>query len=311
MRIISNLGEFPDELRGGAVTIGNFDGVHLGHARIMERLLARATVLGGPAVGFTFDPHPARLLRPEQAPPPLTWLERKAELLGRLGVEALIAYPTDEEFLRLGPRPFFEHVVGEILGARAIVEGPNFFFGHRRAGTIGVLRRLCVTAGVNLDVVEPVQVDGSFVSSSRIRQTLAEGRVDEARAMLTQPYRIRGLVVHGAQRGRKLGFPTANVDAIDTLLPGPGIYAGRALAQGKWWPAALSIGPNPTFDEHALKVEAYLLDFDARIYGDPIEIDFLARLRDVETFESVDQLVAQLHRDVADTRRIVDTMPTG
>ncbi|NQT39124.1 MAG: bifunctional riboflavin kinase/FAD synthetase, partial [Planctomycetes bacterium] len=130
-------------------------------------------------------------------------------------------------------------------------------------------------------------------------------------AMLTQPYRIRGLVVHGAQRGRKLGFPTANVDAIDTLLPGQGIYAGRALAQGTWWPAALSIGPNPTFDEHALKVEAYLLDFDARIYGDPIEIDFLARLRDVETFESVDQLVAQLHRDVADTRRIVDTMPTG
>jgi riboflavin kinase / FMN adenylyltransferase len=168
-----------------------------------------------------------------------------------------------------------------------------------------LLGQLCDEAGIVLKIAEPVVVDGEIVSSSRVRRLIADGRIDEARAMLTQPYRIRGVVAHGAGRGTTLGFPTANVERIDTLLPSPGVYAGRALADGAAWSAAVHLGPNRTFGENETKVEAYLLGYEGQLYGRPIEIDFLARLRDIERFDSVECLVAQMNRDVKDTRRIV------
>ena len=218
----------------------------------------RRASVGGPAIVFTFDPHPVRLLRPNNAPPPLTWTDRKAELLAELGVDTMIAYPTDEALLQLTPDEFFQRIVRDTLQAQAMVEGPNFFFGHDRAGNVEVLGQLCKAAGISLEVVEPVIVDGQPVSSSRVRQLIADGKIDEANRLLTRPYRIRGMVRHGAARGAKIGFPTANVDAIDTLLPGDGVYAGRSEAEGTTWPAAINIGPNPTFGEHALKVEVHL-----------------------------------------------------
>lgn len=302
LKLLRSLDELTADLRGGAVSIGNFDGVHRGHARIVERLLEQARQVGGPAVVFTFDPHPVRVLRPEDSPPPLTWTDRKAELLAKLGVDAVLAYPTDETLLSLSAEDFFRHIVGAALGARAIVEGPNFFFGRGRAGNIGVLRELCREAEVVLEIVEPLQAGGEYVSSSRIRKLIAEGDVQGASAMLTQPYRIRGMVTHGAGRGARIGFATANVDAIDTLLPAPGVYAGRAQVKGLVRPAALNLGPNPTFGEKSLKVEAHLLDFHGPLYGEPIEVDFLARLRDIQRFNSVDQLQEQLARDVERTR---------
>lgn len=304
MKLIRELGALPDELRGGAVAIGNFDGVHLGHALIARRLVARAREVGGAATVFTFDPHPVRLLRPAEAPPPLTWTDRKAELLVELGVDAMIAYPTDEALLALTPRQFFDFIVLERLAARAIVEGPNFFFGHQRQGTIDTLREFTARAGIVLEVVEPVQVEGRVVSSSRVRECLRAGRVQEARHLLTRPYRIRGMVTHGAGRGARLGFPTANIDAIDTILPGVGVYAGIAVAAEGRYPAAINIGPNPTFGEHALKVEAHLLDFHGPLYGQPLEVDFLARLRDIHPFASVEALKAQLDKDIAAVRRM-------
>ncbi|HEY2147538.1 MAG TPA: bifunctional riboflavin kinase/FAD synthetase [Pirellulales bacterium] len=304
MRLIRDLARLPSELRGGAVAIGNFDGVHLGHAQIAKRLIERAREVGGPAVVFTFDPHPVRILRPKEAPPPLTWTDRKAELLGELGVDAMIAYPTDEELLRLSPEEFFDGIVRDRLRAQALVEGPNFNFGRGRAGTIDVLRKLCKAAGIELDVVEPVEVDGDYVSSSRVRKLISEGQIDSARRMLTQPYRLRGMVRHGAARGAKLGFPTANLDAIDTLLPGPGVYAGAAIASGARWPAAISVGPNPTFGEQRMKVEVHLIGFSDSLYGHPLEVDFTARLRDIQRFDDVAALKAQLERDVATAARL-------
>jgi riboflavin kinase/FMN adenylyltransferase len=289
----------PAAVRAGAVAIGNFDGVHRGHALIVERLRASAKRVGGPAIVFTFDPHPVRILRPDQAPPPLTWTERKAELLERLGVDAVIAYPTDDELLTLSPQEFFERVVRQQLDARALVEGQNFFFGHQRAGNIGVLGQLTTEAGIDLEIVEPVVAGGQIVSSSRVRTLISQGQMDEARELLTEPYRIRGLVIHGVHRGAKLGFPTANVDAVDTLLPGPGVYSGRAFVGEQPWPAAINIGPNPTFGEHALKVEVHLIDFDGSLYGQPLEIDFLNRLREIRKFSGVDELKRQLTLDVA------------
>ncbi|HZZ27601.1 MAG TPA: bifunctional riboflavin kinase/FAD synthetase [Pirellulales bacterium] len=298
MKLLRDLVYVPAAVRGGAVAIGNFDGVHKGHARIVERLLAEARECAGPVVVFTFDPHPVRLLRPEQAPPPLTWTDRKAELLAELGIHTTIAYPTDEALLQLSPEQFFQYIVCDKLQARAMVEGTNFFFGHRRAGNIEVLRQLCAGQGIPLEVVEPVTVDGAPVSSSRVRQCIAAGKIDEANRMLTRPYRIRGMVRHGAARGAKIGFPTANVDAIDTLLPGVGVYAGRCEAEGRAWPAAISVGPNPTFGEQTLKVEVHLIGFHDSLYGQPLEVDFLARLRDIVQFASVEALKTQLAQDV-------------
>ncbi|MCC7086793.1 MAG: bifunctional riboflavin kinase/FAD synthetase [Pirellulales bacterium] len=298
MNLIRDLADVPVSVRRSAVAIGNFDGVHRGHARIVERLIGRARELGGAAVVFTFDPHPALLLRPEQAPPPLTWTDRKAQLLADLGVDATIAYPTDEALLQLSAEEFFQRIVCDALDGRAIVEGPNFYFGRGRKGTIGVLRKLCNRANIPLDVVEPLELDGEHVSSSRVRRLVAAGQIEDANRLLTQPYRIRGMVRHGAARGTKIGFPTANVDAVDTLLPAPAVYAGRCTVAGRTWPAAINIGSNPTFGEHGLKVEVHLVGFHDSLYGQPLEVDFLARLRDIERFADVSLLKAQLQIDV-------------
>jgi riboflavin kinase/FMN adenylyltransferase len=304
VNLYRDLDSLPDRFCHGAVAIGNFDGVHQGHVRIVQRLLAMARELGGAALAFTFDPHPAQLLHPELAPAPLCWTERKAQLLGRLGVDAVLAYPTDAALLRLHAREFFDRIVLGRLRARGLVEGANFFFGHDRRGTVELLRRFCDQAGLKLDPVEPVEIDGRIVSSSLVRRLVAAGDVEQSRRLLTRPYCIRGTVVHGARRGNKLGFPTANIERIDTLLPGEGIYAGGVRLGGRRHAAALSIGPNPTFHEQAPKVEVHVLDFDGDLYDWPIEVDFLARLRDIKRFDSAEELARQVADDVAHARRI-------
>ncbi|MEX2091695.1 MAG: bifunctional riboflavin kinase/FAD synthetase [Pirellulales bacterium] len=304
MHIIRQLKDFPVEARGGAVAIGNFDGVHLGHVAIVRRLLERAKSVRGPAIVFTFDPHPVRLLRPEQCPPPLTWTERKAQLLKASGVDWIVAYPTDEALLNLSAQDFFEQIVRGTLASKGMVEGSNFYFGHNREGTIGRLQELTSAAGISLDVVPPVEVDDVLVSSSRVRQLIAAGDLAAANRLLSQPYRIRGIVTHGAGRGAKIGFPTANLAGIDTLLPAVGVYAGRAWVAGERWPAAINLGTSPTFGDESVRVEVHLIGQNESLYGQPMEVDFLARLRDIRPFPSVDALVEQLHADVAESKRI-------
>jgi riboflavin kinase/FMN adenylyltransferase len=304
MHIIRHLEALPAEARGGAVSIGNFDGVHRGHIAIVRRLLERARQVGGRAVVFTFDPHPVRILRPDQCPPPLTWTERKAELLARQGVDWIVAYPTDEALLSLSAAEFFDRIVRDALAARALVEGPNFFFGHNREGTIDRLRELAAAAEISLDVVPPVVIDGAIVSSSRVRDLIRAGDVEQAARLLSAPYRIRGMVTHGAGRGAKIGFPTANLEAIDTLLPAQGVYAGRAWVADASWPAAINLGPSPTFGDSSVRVEVHVIGLDEPLYGQPLEVDFLARLRDIRPFDSPDCLAKQLARDIEDVKRI-------
>ncbi len=304
MKLIRDWAALPDDARSGAVAIGNFEGVHRGHARIVEHLVAQARRVGGPAVVFTFDPHPVRLLRPALAPASLSWTERKAQLLVELGADFVIAYPTDAALLELSPRQFFERIVRDKLDARALVEGTNFYFGHGRAGTIDVLRSLAVEASIQLEVVPPVVLDGEVVSSSGLRNLISAGAVDQASRLLTRPYRIRGTVVRGVGRGAPLGFPTANLEHIDTLLPALGVYAGWADLGTSRWKAAIHIGPNPTFAEAAPKVEVHLIDAEAQLYGQTLEVEFLGRLRDVVRFPSVEALRAQIARDVATAREI-------
>ncbi len=304
MKAIRGLDDFPDSLRGGAVAIGNFDGVHLGHARLIERLRAMAARISGPAVALTFDPSPSSLSRPARPPEPLVRLDRKIEILADLGIDAVLVYPTSREFLEIEARRFFDSVVRGRMSARAMVEGPNFFFGRRRSGDVEALRRFCAAADMPFEVVEPVEVGGRIVSSSRIRASISAGRVDEARGMLGRPYRIRGTVVRGAGRGAALGYPTANLERIDTLLPGDGIYAAGARIDGAFHPAAVSLGPNPTFGEQAKKVEVHLIGFLGTLYGKETEVDFLARLREIKRFSAVEELTEQMARDVSRTVEI-------
>jgi riboflavin kinase/FMN adenylyltransferase len=304
MHIIRQLESLPDTARGGAVAIGNFDGVHRGHVAIVKRLLERAEAVRGRAIVFTFDPHPVRLLRPEQCPPPLTWTERKAELLAAQGVDWVVAYPTDEALLQLSAADFFQKIVLDALAARALVEGPNFYFGHNREGTIERLAELSAAARISLDVVPPVEIDGQIVSSSRVRDLIREGQVEDAHKLLSAPYRIRGMVTHGAGRGAKIGFPTANLSGIDTLLPALGVYAGRAIVGDASYPAAINLGPSPTFGDAMIRVEVHLLGLAEPLYGQPLEVDFLARLRDIRPFDSPAALVDQLNRDIEQVKRI-------
>lgn len=306
MEILRDLYQLPETLRGGAVAIGKFDGVHCGHARIIEQLTQRAKMFNGPAIVFTFDPSPVQLLAPEHAPLPLCWNERKAELLSRLGVDAMIVYPTDRAFLDRSAEDFFEHIVVDSLGAKAIVEGYNFYFGKNREGDVEYLKQLADQFGVVADVIGPMLDAGRAISSSRVRALLHEGDIDRANGMLTSPYRIRGRVIVGEQRGRTLGFPTANLETHDTLLPKAGIYAGVGHADGRAWPAAIALGPNLTFDAEQSKLEAYLSGYDGDLYGQTIEIDFLHRLRDLTRFDTVEALKKQMHADVRQVTDIVD-----
>ena len=309
MKLIRKLADFPDHLRGGALTIGNFDGVHRGHKVIIDQVKQFSAQLNSALIVFTFDPHPVRILRPEQTPPPLTWTNRKADLLSELGVDAVVAYPTDKELLQLSAADFFKQIVVDKIGAAAMVEGPNFYFGKGREGDTARLKMLCEEHDIRLKVMEP-KIDGSeLISSSRIRNLIADGDVDQACNMLTQPYRIRGMVTHGAARGAKIGFPTANLDAIDTLIPGKGVYAGRSWVDGRAHWSAIHIGPNPTFGDQLLKVESHLLDYDGTLYGQPIEVDFISRLRGIRTFESTEQLQSQLKNDVESTREVARKFP--
>lgn len=288
--------------RNGYVSIGNFDGVHRGHQEMLRTLVGRAATHNAPALAVTFDPHPMTLLRPDVAPPPLTTLRHRAELLGQYGVTGLLALPTNQTLLDLTPDEFFEQVIVGRLAARGMVEGPNFFFGRRRAGNVTTLRAMCQARQMTLDVIAPVTVGDQWVSSSVIRSLLQSGDTTAAVALLGHPYRLIGLVGSGAQRGRTLGFPTANLVDCPTLVPGPGVHAGVCSYQGRNYAAAIHIGPNPTFGEEQLKVEVHLLDFAGDLYGKELTVDVRSRVRNVQRFAGVEELKAQLTRDLAEVR---------
>ncbi|MEW4529751.1 bifunctional riboflavin kinase/FAD synthetase [Maioricimonas sp. JC845] len=292
--------------RGGYVSIGNFDGVHRGHQRMISSLVQHAHRDGVPAVVLTFDPHPVTLLAPERTPPRLTTLDRKAQLLADCGVDCLIAYPTDRDLLNLTAADFFEQIIQDDIDARGVVEGPNFCFGRNRGGTIAVLEELCTAAGILCEIVPAVTRNGQVVSSSSIRTALLAGNVRDAMEMLGHPYRLTGTVTSGAGRGRELGFPTANLDNVATLVPADGVYAAVGLVDDECLAAAVHIGTNPTFAEDVRKIEIHLLDFSGDLYDQALHVDLIDRVRGTRSFDGPAALKEQLNRDLAEIRRIVD-----
>lgn len=311
-QLITSLNGFPNDLQGGAVAVGNFDGVHRGHAELIGELVAQAKRLGGPAIVLTFDPPPAAILFPQRALSlPLTSIPRRAELLGRLGVDALVAYPTDEALLSLSAEEFFRQKIVDAMGARAMVEGPNFRFGRDRAGDTLALQELCGQTEIELRIVQPeLDAQGTMISSTRIRNLLSEGDIAQVNALLTQPYQIDGWVVEGARRGRDLGFPTANLARIGCLIPRHGVYAGVVRKGQDDFPAAVNIGPNPTFDEQEAKVEIHIVGWNDQIYGERLECTLVDRIRDVQKFDSVDALRSQLAEDIAACQRLLSRAST-
>jgi riboflavin kinase/FMN adenylyltransferase len=300
----------PPECRQGAVSFGNFDGVHRGHASLIHELRKLGGAVGGPAVAVTFDPHPLQLLRPASFLPVLTNMPDRAALLQAVGADHVLILKATPELLQLSAGDFFAKVVCERLGARAMAEGVNFAFGHNREGNVQTLEELCRQSGMRLSIVPPfTSADGRIVSSSRVRGAIDAGNVREAADLLARPYRLRGVVSTGQRRGQTIGFPTANLERIGTVIPRDGVYAVRAEVDGVTWPAAANIGPNPTFGEHARKVEIHLIGFQGDLYGRDLAVDFLDRLRDTRPFPDVKALVEQLRVDVESARRIAGGKP--
>ncbi len=291
------------------VTVGVFDGVHRGHQRIIARAVERAESLEIPAVVVTFDPHPSEVVRPGSHPSVLTSSRHKAELVADLGADVLCVLPFTVEFSRLTPAEFAHAVLVEHLHAQEVVVGENFRFGHKAAGDVGELAVLGSRFGFRSEGVPLLQEDGTTISSTYVRSCVDAGDVAAASRALGRDHRVEGTVVRGDRRGRTLGYPTANVESVaHTAIPADGVYAGWLVRDGKERaPAAISIGTNPTFDGRERRVEAFVLDFDADIYGEHVGVDFAARLRPTVAFGSVEDLVAQIAEDVRRTRDVLGT----
>lgn len=296
--------DIPGDWGRCVVTIGAYDGVHRGHQLIVGRTVARARELGVPSVVVTFDPHPAEVVRPGSHPPLLAPHHRRARLLGELGVDAVLVLPFTREFSKLPPAEFVVKVLVEKLHARAVVEGPNFRFGHRAAGTVDTLSQLGATYGFEVIVVDLVERGtaggGEPFSSSLARRLVAEGDVAGAAEVLGRPHRVEGTVVRGARRGRDLGIPTANLDTVPhSAIPADGVYAGwLTVGEGEPMPAVISVGTNPQFQGTRLTVEAHVLDRDdLQLYGEHVAVDFHSYLRGQETFDTLEDFLARLAED--------------
>jgi riboflavin kinase / FMN adenylyltransferase len=288
------------------VTIGNFDGVHRGHQALVASCVEGARARAGTAAVLTLHPHPARLLDPARAPAALTTLAQKEELLGALGVDRLVVLPFTTDLAHRSAEEFARGILADALGARRVIIGDGFRFGRGREGDAATLVRLGAGLGFEVVAVAPVELEGSGVSRSRVREALAEGEVARARALLGRAYFVDGRVVRGEGRGRLLGVPTANVETENEILPAAGVYAGRCrVASGRWHPAVVNLGRRPTFGGGARTLEAHLMDFEGDLYDSRVRLGFLDRLRDERRFAGPKALVAQIRDDIARARAVV------
>jgi riboflavin kinase / FMN adenylyltransferase len=300
-----------DEVEGvtaSVVTVGNFDGVHLGHQHVIDLVVARAREIGATSVVVTFDPHPMSVIHPGGAPLALTTLDHRLALLEQRGLDGTLVLPFTADLARLSPENFVRDVLVDALHVREVHVGENFRFGHRASGNVDTLRHVGSAHGFTVHPVPLARAGEAVWSSTYVRQCLAEGDVAEAARTLGRLHRVEGPVVEGDKRGRELGYPTANLDVDEhTAIPADGIYAGwLTRASGERLPAAISIGTNPTFGGRHRRVEAYVLDRDdLELYGEHVAVDFAERLRDTLTFDGVDALLVQMAEDVDRARALL------
>jgi len=291
--------------RGGVLTIGNFDGVHLGHREMLRRVVERARELDAPSVVLTFDPHPVRVLHPQRAPKLIQTSRQREEAIAELGVDALVVVPFTREFAAMPAEEFVRDLLGRCLGAREVHVGTAFAFGCGKRGNVDLLSRLGEEAGILVRPLDVVAEGGEPVSSTRVRNLVEAGDVAEARRLLGRPFAMDGVIAKGDRMGRKIGFPTINLRSENELYPRDGVYVTKVLLRSfeRTFTCVTNIGRRPTvYEDYATTVESYILDFSSDVYGEPIRLMFYERLRDEMVFPSMLELTAQIRRDVESTR---------
>ncbi len=308
MKIIRRLDDLHGKLPNPAVTIGNFDGVHLGHREIFRRVIGAAANMGGVSVAVTFFPHPLKVLAPDKSIKLITTYEEKERLIGSSGIDYLVSIPFSREFAEISATGFVRDILVDRIGVRRILIGYDYAFGRNREGNVDLLRRLGGEYGFEVEMIEQIGDGVTVFSSSVIRSLIEDGDVRGALPFLGRYFSIGGPVVHGQNRGKELGFPTANIEPEEELLPKPGVYAVKVKHAGKMYDGACNIGFNPTFNNGRLAVEIHILDFQGDLYGHDLRVYFVERIRDEQVFSGVDELTRAIGADIAACRTILLTV---
>jgi len=309
MKIFDQLHQIKEPFKRAVITIGNFDGVHIGHQALFHEVIEKAAAIDGTSVAMTFEPHPLRVLRQNNHPPLITLYEQKVELIERTGIDVLICVPFTLGFASLSAEQFVKDLLVQKIGMKAIVVGKDYSFGKNREGNIDLLRAYAPDFGFEVLVagwIRSARAVKDRISSTRIRELISDGLMEHAEKMLGRSYQIRGRVVAGRDRGGKLlGIPTANINLHDELCPKTGIYAVTVEMDDKKYKGVANIGFSPTFDDHEFTVEVHIFDFNANIYGRKVRVNFIKRIRDEKKFSSISELVDQIHLDIAAGREIL------
>ncbi len=296
-------------LRNPVLTIGNFDGVHKGHLTLFNLVKERAALIDGQSVVMTFEPHPIKVMMPENGPPLITPTEQKLKLMEDSGIDVILCVPFTDAFAGISPEDFVKDLLVDKVGIKEIVVGYDYSFGHKRAGNIELLKKMGDKLGFKVHMVDKILLDETVVSSTTVRNLVQEGNLSEAKKLLGRHYQVRGTVVKGKNRGgRLLGFPTANLQLVDELTPKLGVYAVKVLIGDKTHNGLTNIGFNPTFGNNVFSVETHILDFSGDLVGKTIRVNFIERLRDEKTFKSVDELAAQIKKDTIRARELFKLM---
>ena len=306
MKTFDHLDKIHEPFKNAVITIGNFDGVHIGHQALFHEVIEKAETIGGTSIAMTFEPHPIRVLKQNGHPPLITLYEQKAELIERTGIDVLICVPFNKAFASISADQFIRDLLVEKFGMKAIVVGEDYSFGQNREGNINMMKSYAPNYGFEVIVANWIITSQGFagrISSTKIRELVMDGLMVEAEKMLGRNYQIRGRVVTGRDRGGKLlGIPTANINLHDELCPKTGIYAVTVQFNGDRLKGVANIGYSPTFDDHILTVEVHILDFDKDIYGEALKLEFISRLREEKKFNSVDELLEQIHADIGEAK---------
>jgi len=309
MKIIENLDDIKESFKKAVITIGNFDGVHIGHQALFHEVIEKAELIGGISIAMTFEPHPIRVLKENNHPPLITLYEQKVELIAKSGIDVLICVPFTREFAALSPREFVEDILIRQIGMTIIVLGEDYAFGKNREGNIDQLRTFAELFDFEVilaDWVQEANNSSGRISSTKIRELVTSGHVSEVQRLLGRYYQIRGVVATGRNRGgRLLGFPTANINLHDELCPKTGVYAVTVEFRDTKYKGVANIGYSPTFDDHIFTVEVYILDFDENIYGQNIRVNFISHIRDEKKFANISELSEQIGQDVKKTQEIL------
>ena len=299
MSVISNLEQFNQTLRNPVLTIGNFDGVHKGHLSLFDLVKRRAKAINGQSALMTFDPHPIKVMKPGNGPPLITLTQQKLELIADAHIDVIFCIPFTRQFASISARNFVQDILVNKIGIKEVVVGYDYTFGSGREGGIELLQNMGKELDFRVHVVEPVYVENILVSSTSIRTLVQEGKLHETKRLLGRNYQVGGTVIKGKNRGgRLLGFPTANLALIDELVPKRGVYVVKVLVEDRVYDGLTNIGYNPTFGDGVFSVETHILDFHEDLLGKQIRVRFIERLRDEKTFESLEDLAAQIQRDI-------------